>query len=98
MKNITLKIDDETYRKAGLQAAARGTSVSAMVRKILESLDDKQAEEENAEQTRVKRLLKLYAEAESAGRDDPSGFPKKTAFHRPNPPEPRAARIHAARN
>ena len=35
MKNITLKIDDETYRKARVRAAEQGTSVSAMVRDFL---------------------------------------------------------------
>ena len=29
-KNITLKIDEETYRKARVRAAKRGTSVSAI--------------------------------------------------------------------
>lgn len=34
-KNITLKIDEETYRKARVRAARQGTSVSAMVRETL---------------------------------------------------------------
>jgi len=36
MKNITLKIDDETYRQARVRAADAGTSVSAMVREFLQ--------------------------------------------------------------
>ena len=35
MKNITLKIDDETHTKARILAAKRGTSISAMVREFL---------------------------------------------------------------
>ena len=35
MKNITLKIDDETHTKARILAAERGTSISAMVREFL---------------------------------------------------------------
>ena len=35
MKNITLKVDDETYRKARIRAAQAGTSVSAMVLEFL---------------------------------------------------------------
>ena len=31
-KNITVKIDEETYRKARVRAAKDGTSVSGMVR------------------------------------------------------------------
>jgi plasmid stability protein len=75
MKNITLKIDDETYRKARLRAAEKGTSVSAMVRKILESQGGEQAEEEKAEQTRVKRLLELYAAADASAKNEPRQEP-----------------------
>ena len=35
MKNITVSIEDEVYRKARIFAAERGTSVSAMVREHL---------------------------------------------------------------
>ena len=38
MKNITVAIDDETYRLARIRAAERSTSVSAMVREFLTSL------------------------------------------------------------
>lgn len=38
MKNITLSVPDEVYRKARLAAAQRETSVSAMVAEILEEL------------------------------------------------------------
>lgn len=33
MKNITISIDDETYRRARIYAAERSSSVSALVRK-----------------------------------------------------------------
>jgi plasmid stability protein len=75
MKNITLKIDDETYRKARLRAAAQGTSVSALVRIMLESMENDQAAEELAEQTRVKRLLNLYAEADAKAQKEPPEQP-----------------------
>ncbi|MGA8772356.1 MAG: DUF6364 family protein [Rhodomicrobium sp.] len=35
MKNITVTLDDETYRKARVRAAELDTSVSAIVRKYL---------------------------------------------------------------
>jgi plasmid stability protein len=35
MKNITVSVDDETYRKARVRAAELDTSVSAIVRKYL---------------------------------------------------------------
>jgi hypothetical protein len=38
MKNITVSVDDETYRRARITAAVQGKSVSAMVREYLGSL------------------------------------------------------------
>lgn len=38
MKNITIALDDETYRKARIVAAQRDSSVSALVKKFLLSL------------------------------------------------------------
>jgi len=35
MKNITVSLDDETYRKARIRAAELATSVSAIVRQYL---------------------------------------------------------------
>ncbi|MGH8565012.1 MAG: hypothetical protein ACREXW_13370 [Gammaproteobacteria bacterium] len=32
MKNITVSVDDETYRRSRIKAAEAGTSVSALVR------------------------------------------------------------------
>ncbi len=38
MKNITVTIDDQTYRRARVIAAERGTSVSALVKQFLANL------------------------------------------------------------
>ena len=38
MKNITVSVDEETYRSAKEWATKRGTSVSALVREYLENL------------------------------------------------------------
>jgi len=40
MKNITLTVSDEAYLEARVSAARLGTSVSALVRQFLESLDE----------------------------------------------------------
>ncbi len=40
MKNITVSVDDETYRLARIRAAENATSVSAMVRNYLNSLTE----------------------------------------------------------
>ncbi len=61
-KNITLKIDEETYRKARIRAAKRGTSVSAMVRDFLAS---EEAKESDPEAQRIASLEELYRIADS---------------------------------
>ena len=38
MKNITVSVDEETYRRARITAAQRDTSVSALVRSALEEI------------------------------------------------------------
>ena len=38
MKNITVSVDDETYRRARIKAAEHDTSISALVRKFLVEL------------------------------------------------------------
>lgn len=70
MKNITLKIDEATYRKARLKAAEAGTSVSAMVREFL--IRETSAEDDR-EARRIASLEKLFALAETRGipRDAP---------------------------
>jgi hypothetical protein len=40
MKNITVSIDDETYRRSRIKAAEAGTSVSALVKSFLTALAD----------------------------------------------------------
>lgn len=48
MKNITLAVDEATYRRARRRAAERGTSVSGLVRELLQTLD---APESSCEET-----------------------------------------------
>ena len=48
MKNITVSLDDDTYRRARMVAAERDTSVSALVKEFLVSL--------GAGETQVERL------------------------------------------
>lgn len=51
MKNITVSLDDETYRRARMIAAQRDTSVSALVKQFLRELGSDETEFE-----RLKRL------------------------------------------
>ena len=54
MKNITVSVDEETYRRARIRAAQAGTSVSALVRSFLVSLN--QADGLDSEFDRLQRL------------------------------------------
>ena len=44
MKNITLSVDDETYRRARMAAAERNTSVSGLVRDYLRAFTARPAD------------------------------------------------------
>lgn len=61
MKNITLKIDDETHAKARVVAAKRGTSISAMVRDFLE----KETSRSESEEERIATLEALFARSDA---------------------------------
>ncbi|MCF6311280.1 MAG: DUF6364 family protein [Verrucomicrobiales bacterium] len=61
MKNITLKVDDETYRKARIWAAQEGTSVSALVREFLQ----KRTSKDDAYAVRVAKLEEIYRLADA---------------------------------
>ncbi len=54
MKNITVSVDDETYRRSRMKAAEAGTSVSALVRSFLVALAQGQMEATGFE--RLERL------------------------------------------
>jgi plasmid stability protein len=51
VKNITVTLDDETYRRARIRAAEMETSVSALVKKFLSDL--------TAEEGEFERLKKM---------------------------------------
>jgi plasmid stability protein len=54
MKNITVSLDDETYRRARIKAAEANTSVSALVKQYLTQLA--------AGESRFERLMRLEEE------------------------------------
>jgi hypothetical protein len=55
VKNVTVSLSDEVYRKARVKAAERNTSLSSLVRVFLESLADEEGE--------FKRLERLQEES-----------------------------------
>ena len=56
MKNITVTVDDEVYRKARIKAAERDTSVSALVKHFLAELAV--GESDNGRLKREERALR----------------------------------------
>jgi len=61
MRNITVSVDDDTYRSARIRAAELDTSVSAMVRGFLERLVEGQTGRHGAETERERRQRLLNA-------------------------------------
>ena len=55
MKNVTVSLPDEAYRKARIKAAERNVSLSSLVREFLESLVEQEGE--------FKRLERLQEES-----------------------------------
>ncbi len=72
MRNITVSLDDETYRRARIAAAERDTSVSALVRRFLQDLASGESEFERLrrlEQTARERITNFSA-SERLSRDE----------------------------
>jgi plasmid stability protein len=71
MKNITVSLDDETYRRARIKAAELETSVSSLVRRLLTDLAAGQSEAERLkrqERTLCERIT-AYRAADRLTRD-----------------------------
>jgi plasmid stability protein len=72
MKNLTVSLDDEVYRRARVRAAERDISVSAMVRKFLIELanDESEAERLKREEARLRDSIQAFRAADRIGRDE----------------------------
>ena len=72
MKNITVSVDDDTYRRARIKAAERDTSVSALVKDFLVELSSQEPDGRRLE--REERELRARIRSFTAGnrlsRDD----------------------------
>jgi hypothetical protein len=64
MRNITVTVDDDTYKRARVAAAERDTSISALVKAYLEQLASHETEIERLK--RQERELRSRVEAFSA--------------------------------
>ena len=65
MKNITITVDDETYRRARIKAAELSTSVSSLVKRFLVDLASGESEAEKLK--REERALRARIPGFKAG-------------------------------
>ena len=72
MKNITVSVGDEIYRRARIAAAERETSVSALVRQFLIDVATKESERERLkrEEAELRDAVKAFRAADRLSRAD----------------------------
>ena len=61
MKNITVTVDDQTYRRARIRAAELGTSVSAAVREYLKAFAGQETDFERRKRLQDQTLAAIEA-------------------------------------
>ena len=71
MKNITVSVDDETYRRARMKAAEQDTSVSALVRRFLVDLAAGETETERLKRQErdLRNRIAKFRGGDRLGRD-----------------------------
>ena len=72
MKNITVSLDDDTYRRARVIAAERDTSVSALVKQFLIELakGESEAERLKSEERALGERVTAFRDSDTLPRDD----------------------------
>ena len=75
MKNVTVSLDDESYRNARVRAAEMGRSLSALVRDYLRDLGSKESEFERLHKQELELREKLkelppFSAADRLSRDE----------------------------
>ena len=72
MKNITVSVPDDVYRRARIRAAERGTSVSALVSEHLRSLSEQETEFSRleAQQRQVQSEIDRFRARDRLDRDE----------------------------
>ena len=75
MRNMTVSIDDETYRRARVAAAERDTSVSAPVKAYLEQLASHETEIERRkrQEREIRSQIAAFSAADRLSREDLHG-------------------------
>jgi hypothetical protein len=72
MRNITVSLDDETYRRARMIAAERDTSVSALVKRFLVELASAEGETERLKrhERELRERITNFDASDRLSRDD----------------------------
>lgn len=72
MKNITVSVDDATYRRARIKAAERDTSVSAVVKRFLMDYAAEESEFERLarEEKELRKKVRNFSAADRLTRDE----------------------------
>ena len=75
MKNITVSLDDDTYRRARVAAAELDTSVSALVKRYLTTLAGKETEAERLkrEERAIRARITGFRASDRLSRDEIHG-------------------------
>jgi len=71
MKNVTVSLDDETYRRARMAAAERDTSLSALVKRFLTDLGSGETEAERLkkEERALRARITNFSASDRLSRD-----------------------------
>ncbi len=72
MRNITVTVDDETYRRARIKAAEMDTSISALVKRFLGELasDESDAERLRRQERALRASITAFSAADRISRDE----------------------------
>ena len=72
MKNVTVSLDDDTYRRARMIAAERETSISALVKRFLTDLGSGESEAERLkkEERALREKITMFRASDRLSRDD----------------------------
>lgn len=72
MRNITVTVDDETYKRARIAAAALDTSVSALVKRYLQELASSETESERLkrQEREIRNQIKEFTASTRLSRED----------------------------
>jgi hypothetical protein len=72
MKNITVSVDEDIYRRARIRAAERDTSISALVKSFLVelSLEEPDARRLEREERELRARIRAFTAGNRLSRDD----------------------------